>query len=47
LKVVRALCQHIMVLKQGACVESGLTEDIFSQPQHPYAKQLLKASSTQ
>ena len=47
LKVVRALCQHIMVLKQGVCVESGLTEDIFSQPQHPYAKQLLKASSTQ
>lgn len=47
LKVVRALCQHIMVLKQGACVESGLTEDVFSQPQHPYAKQLLKASSTQ
>ncbi|GAA0801362.1 dipeptide ABC transporter ATP-binding protein [Psychrobacter piscatorii] len=47
LKVVRALCQHIMVLKQGACVEAGLTEDVFSQPQHPYAKQLLKASSTQ
>ena len=47
LKVVRALCQHIMVLKQGVCVESGLTEDVFSQPQHPYAKQLLKASSTQ
>ncbi len=47
LKVVRALCQHIMVLRQGVCVESGLTEDIFSQPQHPYAKQLLKASSTQ
>ena len=47
LKVVRALCQHIMVLKEGVCVESGLTEDVFSQPQHPYAKQLLKASSTQ
>ncbi|MEH6667132.1 MAG: dipeptide ABC transporter ATP-binding protein, partial [Psychrobacter sp.] len=25
LKVVRALCQHIMVLKQGTCVESGRT----------------------
>jgi microcin C transport system ATP-binding protein len=47
LKVVRALCQHIMVLKEGVCVESGLTENVFSQPQHPYAKQLLKASSTQ
>ncbi|MBF2719878.1 ABC transporter ATP-binding protein [Psychrobacter sp. NG254] len=47
LKVVRALCQHIMVLKQGVCVESGHTEDIFTQPQHLYAKQLLEASSAQ
>ncbi|MGP4717446.1 ABC transporter ATP-binding protein [Psychrobacter sp. T6-6] len=45
LKVVRALCQHIMVLKQGTCVESGHTEDIFNNPQHPYAQQLLKAST--
>jgi len=45
LKVVRALCQHIMVLKQGMCVESGYTEDIFNNPQHPYAQQLLKAST--
>lgn len=44
LKVVRALCQHIMVLKDGMCVESGRTEDIFNNPQHPYAKQLLQAS---
>ena len=45
LKVVRALCQHIMVVKDGVCVESGLTEDIFNNPQHPYAKQLLQASA--
>ncbi|MEN6670213.1 dipeptide ABC transporter ATP-binding protein [Psychrobacter sp. B38] len=44
LKVVRALCQHIVVLKDGVCVESGRTEDIFNNPQHPYAKQLLQAS---
>ena len=44
LKVVRALCQHIMVLKDGVCVESGRTEDIFNDPQHPYAKQLLQMS---
>ncbi|MFK3916418.1 ABC transporter ATP-binding protein [Psychrobacter sp. NPDC078501] len=43
LKVVRALCQHIMVLKQGVCVESGRTEDLFNQPQHIYTQQLLKA----
>ena len=44
LKVVRALCQYIMVLKAGVCVESGRTEDIFSHPKHPYAQQLLQAS---
>ncbi len=44
LKVVRALCQHVVVLKNGMCVESGRTEDIFNKPQHPYAKQLLQAS---
>lgn len=43
LKVVRALCQHIMVLKQGTCVESGRTEDLFNHPQHIYTQQLLKA----
>lgn len=46
LKVVRALCQHVMVLKEGTCVESGRTEDLFNHPQHPYAQQLLKASSS-
>ena len=45
LKVVRALCQHIMVVKDGMCVESGRTEDIFNNPQHLYAKQLLQASA--
>ncbi len=45
LKVVRALCQHLIVLKDGMCVESGRTEDIFNNPQHPYAKQLLQASA--
>ncbi|QOD11700.1 ABC transporter ATP-binding protein [Psychrobacter sp. 28M-43] len=45
LKVVRALCQHIMVLKQGVCVEFGRTEDLFNHPQHAYTQQLLKAST--
>lgn len=44
LKVVRALCQHMMVIKDGMCVESGLTEEVFNNPQHPYAQQLLQAS---
>ncbi len=44
LKVVRALCQHMIVLKEGKCIESGVTEALFNDPQHPYAKQLLQAS---
>lgn len=44
LKVVRALCQHIMVLKDGICVESGTTENLFNNPQHLYSKRLLQAS---
>lgn len=43
LKVVRALCQQIMVLKDGVCIESGRSEDVFNNPHHPYAKQLLQA----
>ena len=44
LKVVRALCQQTMVLKDGMCVESGATAYIFNNPEHPYAQQLLQAS---
>uniref|UniRef100_UPI00191B60EE ABC transporter ATP-binding protein n=1 Tax=Psychrobacter fulvigenes TaxID=533323 RepID=UPI00191B60EE len=44
LKVVRALCQHIMVLKEGACIEYGRTEKVFNNPEHSYAQQLLQAS---
>ena len=44
LKVVRALCQHLIVLKDGVCVEYGVSEDVFNNPKHPYAQQLLNAS---
>ena len=44
LKVVRALCQQIMVLKDGMCIESGATEAVFKHPKHPYAQRLLQAS---
>lgn len=44
LKVVRALCQHMMVIKDGVCIESGPSEEVFNNPQHPYAQQLLQAS---
>ncbi|WP_131667164.1 ATP-binding cassette domain-containing protein [Psychrobacter pygoscelis] len=44
LKVVRALCQHIMVLQAGYCVESAATETLFANPQHQYSKKLIAAS---
>ncbi|HAM61575.1 MAG TPA: microcin ABC transporter ATP-binding protein [Psychrobacter sp.] len=44
LKVVRALCQYTMVLKQGVCVEAGTTEELFNHPQHRYSQRLLQAS---
>lgn len=43
LKVVRALCQQVMVLKNGVCVEFGDAKTVFNRPQHPYAKKLLQA----
>ncbi|AWT50155.1 microcin ABC transporter ATP-binding protein [Psychrobacter sp. YP14] len=45
LKVVQALCQHIMVLKAGACVEYQPTQQLFENPQHPYSKLLIDTSA--
>jgi len=43
LSVVAALCDRILVLQQGHIVEQGSSQQIFSQPQHPYTQQLLRA----
>lgn len=44
LKVVRALCQDIMVLKDGECVEYAPTDQLFMNPQHEYSRRLIAAS---
>lgn len=44
LTVVRALCQHIIVLKSGKCVESATVEALFTQPKHDYVKRLIAVS---
>jgi len=41
--VVADLADRVMVMKDGITVESGLIDDIFNRPQHPYTKQLLAA----
>ena len=42
--VAKALTEEIIVLEKGVVVESGNTLEVFSNPQHSYTQQLLRAS---
>ncbi|MEO0620375.1 MAG: ATP-binding cassette domain-containing protein, partial [Pseudomonadota bacterium] len=44
LKVVRALSNEVIVMRQGEVVEQGNGQDIFERPQHPYTQALLAAA---
>lgn len=44
LRVVRALSNHIIVLKNGRVVEQGTSEQVFTAPQMPYTKALIAAA---
>jgi microcin C transport system ATP-binding protein len=44
LKVVRALSDEVIVMKDGKVVEHGDRERIFREPREPYTKALLKAA---
>lgn len=44
LKVVRALCHKVLVLKNAEVVEFQETETLFLNPQHGYTKKLIEAS---
>jgi microcin C transport system ATP-binding protein len=44
LKVVKALCHSIIVMKQGRVVEADTAGSIFNTPRHPYTQELLKAA---
>ncbi len=44
LKVVRALADYIIVMRQGVAVEEGPATQIFEQPQHEYTKALMAAA---
>jgi ABC-type oligopeptide transport system ATPase subunit len=43
LRLVRHICTRVAVMYLGKIVESGLTESIFANPQHPYTRALLSA----
>ena len=44
LKVVRALCNYVIVMKNGKVVEEGAAADIFDHPREDYTKALLAAA---
>ena len=43
LNVVRLLCDRVMVMQAGRIVEEGPTEQLLSEPGHPYTRTLLEA----
>jgi len=43
LSVVRHISDRIAVMQKGRIVELGDTEDVFTDPQHPYSQELLSA----
>ena len=44
LRVVRALADEVIVLKDGKVMEQGRADQIFEQPQHPYTRALMAAA---
>ncbi|OGB24158.1 MAG: peptide ABC transporter [Burkholderiales bacterium RIFCSPLOWO2_02_FULL_57_36] len=44
LGLAREFCDRIAVMHAGHIVETGLTEDLFRAPAHPYTAQLIRAT---
>jgi peptide/nickel transport system ATP-binding protein len=44
LSVVRSITDRCLVMKAGEIVEQGPTEQVFTDPQHPYTKALIAAA---
>jgi ABC-type glutathione transport system ATPase component len=41
LRVIRQLCDRVLVMYQGQIVESANCDDLFENPQHDYTRQLI------
>jgi putative phosphonate transport system ATP-binding protein len=46
LGVIRLLAHRTLVMYRGRIVESGITEQVLEDPQHPYTQQLVSSSLT-
>ncbi len=44
LRVVRRVCERVCVMHRGKIVETGPTDRVLHDPDHPYTKELLAAS---
>ena len=44
LKVVRALCDDIVVMKDGRIVEQGPADELYESPREPYTRALMNAA---
>ncbi|BDO40612.1 ABC transporter ATP-binding protein [Cellulomonas sp. NTE-D12] len=45
LGIVADLCDRVVILRDGAVVEAGPLDRVFSAPQHPYTRSLLAVSA--
>jgi ABC-type dipeptide/oligopeptide/nickel transport system ATPase subunit len=45
LKILRKLCDEIIIIYKGRLVEKGSTEEIFNSPKHPYTRFLLSSEN--
>lgn len=43
LSVIEAVCDRVLIMKNGEIVESGATEQIFANPENSYTKRLLNS----
>jgi len=47
LNLLLDFCDYIIIMYAGIIIEKGNTNEIFSNPQHPYTKQLFKCDPSQ